>query len=464
MFPTIESILQDLRPCFSRRAAFEWFVIIIIGLLIRCDHLGLTSIVRWLFLMPESYDLILHFFRATSWQLEALLSQWAHVAFKRYPRITFAGRSLMLGDGIKLGKEARRMPAIKTLHQDSDNSSKAPFIRGHHFGFVGLLVGSLTKAFCLPLRGQLHEGIEGLREDLGWQGQPATIVTRMAHLVVWSAQQMNALCYVALDAYFATGAAFGIFKVALHEAGQPWVHLITRAKDNDVAYFDWGKDHPKFQEQDKVSLISLFHFPELFEKAEVTIYGESKTISYYCANFLWKPIEDLIRFVWVIDGDNTYILMCSDLKLNPTEIISIYSYRWKIEIMFFALKHWLGGFGYHFWTRAFPKLKRGQTLDVTTCSPETRQQLAQTLETIERFVNLAAIALGLLQYLALTQGTQIWQSYHGWLRTYSSSVPSEAVVQSVVRAEFFSCAGKVPNCRTLELLLGKSVRRPAYGT
>jgi hypothetical protein len=92
------------------------------------------------------------------------------------------------------------------------------------------------------------------------------------------------------------------------------------------------------------------------------------------------------------------------------------------------------------------------------------QQLAQTLETIERFVNLAAIALGLLQYLALTQGTQIWQSYHGWLRTYSSSVPSEAVVQSVVRAEFFSCAGKVPNCRTLELLLGKSVRRPAYGT
>ena len=75
----------------------------------------------------------------------------------------------MLADGIKLGKEARRMPALKTLPQDSDNSSKAPFIRSHHFGFVGLLVGSLTKAFCLPLRGQLHAGIEGLREELGWQ-------------------------------------------------------------------------------------------------------------------------------------------------------------------------------------------------------------------------------------------------------------------------------------------------------
>jgi hypothetical protein len=244
MFPCLESILQDLHPCFSRQAAFEWLVMILIGLLIRCDHLGLTSIVRWLFLTPESDDLIWHFFRATSWQLDSLLSQWAHVAFTRYPRLTFAGRTLMLADGIKLGKEARRMPALKTLHQDSDTTRKAPYIRGPHFGFVGLLVGSLTKAFCLPLRGQLYEGIAGLRQELGWQGQPATIVTRMAHLVVWSAQQMKARCDVALDAYFATGPAFGIFKAALHEAGQPWVHLITRAKDNYVAYFDWEADPP----------------------------------------------------------------------------------------------------------------------------------------------------------------------------------------------------------------------------
>ena len=38
MFPTIESILQDLRPCFSRQAAFEWFVIIIMGVIAPCPH------------------------------------------------------------------------------------------------------------------------------------------------------------------------------------------------------------------------------------------------------------------------------------------------------------------------------------------------------------------------------------------------------------------------------------------
>jgi hypothetical protein len=464
MIPSIASILDDLRPCFSRQAAFEWFVIIIFGLIVRCDHLGLTSIVRWLFLSPDCYDLILRFFRATSWQLDSLLAQWAQVALHHYPLITFTGRALVLGDGIKVGKEARRMPAVKTLHQDSDNSAKSPYIRGHHFGFVGLLVGSLGKAFCLPLRAQLHEGIEGLRSDLGWNGQPATVVTRMAHLVVSCAQQMGCPCYAALDAYFATGPAFGIFQAALNNLGDPWVHLITRAKDNYVAYFERGDTQPKFQDKDKVYLMSIFRSPEIFEEADVMIYGEYKKVAYYCANFLWKPVDCLIRFVWVIDGDHYYVLMCSDLQLCPTQIIAIYSYRWKIEVMFFALKHWLGGFCYHFWTKAVPKLKRGETLDATTCSPEARQQMAQTLDTIERFVNLAGMVLGLLQYLALTHGAQIWQTYCGWLRTYSSSVPSEAVVQSVVRAEFFSLASKVPDCRTLEILLEKSIRRPVHMT
>jgi hypothetical protein len=221
MITHLEPILDDLRPCCSRQAAFEWVVIIILGLLIRCDHLGITRIVRWLFLSPECYELILHFFRATSWQLDVLLAQWAQVALHHYPLITIAGRALVLGDGMKGGKEARRMPAVKTLHQDSDTRSQAPYLRGHHLGFVALLVGALGKAFCLPLRGQLHEGTEALRSDLGWAGQPATVVPRMAPLVVGCAQQMGCPCDVALEAYFATGPAFGLFSTALNDLGQP---------------------------------------------------------------------------------------------------------------------------------------------------------------------------------------------------------------------------------------------------
>jgi hypothetical protein len=78
--------------------------------------------------------------------------------------------------------------------------------------------------------------------------------------------------------------------------------------------------------------MSIFRSPEIFEEADVMIYGEYKKVAYYCANFLWKPVDCLIRFVWVIDGDHYYVLMCSDLQLCPTQIIAIYSYRWKIGV------------------------------------------------------------------------------------------------------------------------------------
>jgi hypothetical protein len=54
-------------------------------------------------------------------------------------------RYLLAGDGIKVPKEARKMPGVKRLHQESDNSGKAPYIYGHHFGALGILAGSLKK-------------------------------------------------------------------------------------------------------------------------------------------------------------------------------------------------------------------------------------------------------------------------------------------------------------------------------
>jgi hypothetical protein len=73
--------------------------------------------------------------------------------------------------------------------------------------------------------------------------------------------------------------------------------------------------------------MSIFRSPDIFEEAEVMLNGEYKKVAYYCANFLWKPVKSLIRFVWVIDGDAHHVLMCSDLQLCPTQIITIYSYR-----------------------------------------------------------------------------------------------------------------------------------------
>jgi hypothetical protein len=421
--------------------------------IIRCDHCGVSSIVRWLFLNPDYYDPLLRFFRTTSWQLEPLLASWVTIAMSSYPVLEFNGRPLLIGDTIKVGKEAHKIPGLKLLHQESQNSCAAEFVFGHHFGVVALLVGSMAKSFCLPLQAEIHEGIDTICPAHGLNGKAATLVTRMAYLLADKARQTGRCCYAAVDAYYAVGPMFLLLKAALDENGRQLVHVITRAKSNYVGFFDWPDGRRKYQETDKVRLSDIFDFPEMFDKEELRIQGKLKTVGYYCIDLLWKPVKDNIRFVMVVDGTDRFILMCSDLELSPQDIITIYCYRSKIEGMFLLLKHLLGGFCYRFWTKVLPELKRNQKLDVSQLSKPDLRKIRRTVQAIERYVNLAGIALGLLQYLALTQAPKVWQSYPGWLRTYSSNVPSEGVVQGVIRAEFFSSlGGKVPVSRTLQTI------------
>lgn len=62
MLNFIENVLYHFESCFSRKAAFRWFVTITIGLMLRSDKFGVTAIIRNLSLSPGCYDSILHFF------------------------------------------------------------------------------------------------------------------------------------------------------------------------------------------------------------------------------------------------------------------------------------------------------------------------------------------------------------------------------------------------------------------
>ena len=46
MMPYLENLLRALRPAFSRRAAFVWFVLVFVGFLTRSDIYGVSSIGR----------------------------------------------------------------------------------------------------------------------------------------------------------------------------------------------------------------------------------------------------------------------------------------------------------------------------------------------------------------------------------------------------------------------------------
>ena len=152
MIGEISAILTGFRSCFTRTAAFNWFATVVFGFIVRIDLCGASAFVRWLGIEPALYTAMLCFFRASSWQLKTILRSWWLIVLERCPLPTIDNRLLLVGDGIKISKEAEKMPAVKRLHQESDNSGKAPYIYGHHWGVVGILTGWVKKTLlCSPL-------------------------------------------------------------------------------------------------------------------------------------------------------------------------------------------------------------------------------------------------------------------------------------------------------------------------
>ena len=145
MISHISCILAAFRACFSRTAAFHWFVVVIFGFIVRLDQCGVSSFVRWLGIDPKLYTALVSHFRAKSWCLVAIMHRWWQIVMQRCPLSLIDGRLVIAGDGIKISKEAEKMPGVKRLHQESDNSGKAPYIYGHHWGVIGILSGWVKK-------------------------------------------------------------------------------------------------------------------------------------------------------------------------------------------------------------------------------------------------------------------------------------------------------------------------------
>ena len=107
----------------------------VLGFIVRIDHCGASSFVRWLAIRPSLYTAMLSFLRAKSWKLGPIMRRWWQIVLERCVPVTIDGRLVLAGDGIKVSKEAEKMPGVKRLHQESDNSGKAPYIYGHHWCF-----------------------------------------------------------------------------------------------------------------------------------------------------------------------------------------------------------------------------------------------------------------------------------------------------------------------------------------
>ncbi|MCP4260570.1 MAG: transposase [Planctomycetes bacterium] len=437
MIDYVERFLLGMRPAFSRRATFVWFVVVFVGFLVRSDTLGVSSIVRALYLTPDSYPCLLHFFHSTAWNVESLMTYWWGWQAQEPFAYRVGNRIVLLADHTKTPKDGRKIPAVTTLHQDSETASKPTFFRGHHWGCVSQLMTDLKKSWAAPLWARIHQGLEQVDGDETPTGTMATQTVNMAQTI---AQKMGINAYLVLDAFFAVGS---VFKEAAKEINgeRNRIHVLTRAKKNVAAYLPYPKPRilpcgrPR-KYGNKLKLMNLFvaySWQPKFQSVETTVYQKKETIRYLTLDLLWKPTKGLLRFILIETSRGRIILMTSDLTLDPLVALHLYCERIKIEVMFDTLKNVLGGLAYHFWSKPLPPVSRRPTRNASPRPKSSRPELTRnTFRAIEKFVNVQLLVLGFLQLVAAKFPLQVWSKSKCWLRTYTSETPSEFVTRSVL--------------------------------
>jgi hypothetical protein len=373
------------------------------------------------------------------------------------------GYNILVGDGVKQPKEAKKMPGVKKQHQESENVSKAEYIFGHLFGAVGVLAGNIEKMFCIPLSATIQDGVKVIRE---WAKSESAKLSHVEQVVRLAGECTKELCksIVVLDRLFLSVKALDVCKKYINEAGEWMLHIVTKAKNSAVAYEEPLKYSGRGRRRKKgkeVKLLGLFDSKaNEFQQLQVKIYNDIKTVSCMCIDLLWgKGLYQKLRFVLVIMDGRKNILVSTNLALTAMQIIQLYSWRFKIEVQFKELKHTLGGFAYHFWSKHMPKLVRFAPAKTNLlegiCDPHVKELIISTLKAIEGYMMFACIALGMLQIVALKFEMKIKTSGCLWLRVKTNDIPTESTMIRYLSKNIFCIIEKYKNSGIYQIIHNK---------
>ena len=144
-------VVAPLRAACSRQRSFLWLLVALAGICARRDLLGVTSIVRALGLTARCCDRLLDCFHSPAVDVACLTRLWTRRALAIFPVHRLAGRPVLSGDGIKIPKSGRKMPAVKHLHQESEGNTKPEYLMGHSIQVISMLVAAETSFFAVAL-------------------------------------------------------------------------------------------------------------------------------------------------------------------------------------------------------------------------------------------------------------------------------------------------------------------------
>lgn len=423
------SVIEPLRAVCARQRSFLWLAVATAGICARGDLMGVSSIVRALGLAGRCYDRLLDFFHSPAIDPDRLSRAWTQQALRLFPAYHYAGRPVLLGDGIKIPKSGRKMPAVKLLYQDSEGNTKPRYIMGHCVQVVSMLAAAGGSFFAVPLAGRIHEGVKFTNRD------HRTLPVKFAELL--DAVAIGAPFYLVADAAFACRSLAG----PLVDSGN---HLISRLARSAVAFQPVApcnaprrRGRPRLYGL-KIKLWTLFDSTtEGWQHAPSPVYGEHGVmIRFLCRDLLWRPLRRVVRLVLVAHPTRgRCIFITTDLSMPPIEVIRLYGLRFKIELSFKQALRVVGVYAYHFWMSSMGKLARGsRTQYLHRKSDDYRAAVRRKLAAYHRHIQVGLISQGILQYLAVKHSRQVWASFGSWLRTVRPGIPaSELVTAAAMR-------------------------------
>ena len=164
--------------------------------------IGVTSFCRFWGLNTTGYHGFIHFFRASTWSLDKVTEYWNRFVLSQNETVKSNGRVVLQGDHTYVPKDGRQMPCVATLHQHSETQSKPSYFRGHCWGAIGMLIGSMASPFCTPLSLKIHQGLIHVNDGECSEETRETLGTRIIQMALNFAMKHNVRSVLTLDAFF----------------------------------------------------------------------------------------------------------------------------------------------------------------------------------------------------------------------------------------------------------------------